>query len=177
MTRRLLSFVARMNILASLLLLGLGALPINTVFEEEMVVITSEDLDRKRSPVFFAVHRMGDTGFSIDFALTEASGKAADFGPFQLCVLNQPLTLADLPGKLAQGNLFRRSQVVREERATFELRKEEIPNSVLVISLVTRSEPGARNVRGYCLPLAEVMKTARLASRRPMISTGRPTAA
>src|SRR5204863_3509615 len=103
-------------------------------------------------------HRLGTTGFSIDFGLTESSGLAPDIGPYQLCVLNQPLKLADLPGQLARENLMARTEVVRQERATFELRREDIPNSAVVIYLVTRTQPDARHVRGFCLPLAELMK-------------------
>jgi len=166
-----------MNLLASLLLLGLGALPINTVFEDEVVVITSEDLDRKRSPVFFAVHRLGGTGFSIDLALTPSSRMAPDLGPFQLCVLSQPVSLANLPGTLAHANLILRTESVRKDRATFDLRNEEVPHSALLIYLVTRAQTDSRTIRGFCLPLPELMKAARIADRRPLNETGSPPAA
>jgi hypothetical protein len=162
------------NILPSLLLLGLGALPINAVLEEEISVLTAEDIERKHSPAFFAVHRVGDRGISIDCALKSPASAAADIGPYQLCVLGEPVTREDLPAKLSQANLIVRTQTVREERATFNLSNEEVPNSAVVIYLADPSPSGARNIRGVCLPLAELMKTVPLARRHPLGGADHP---
>jgi len=164
-----------MNLLSSLLLLGLSTLPVNAALDEEVVVLTADDIEHKRSPVFFGVHRAGNTGVSIDFALAEASGFAADAGPYQLEVLKQPVTPAELPRQLAKADLIARTEVVHQERATFELTKEEIPNSALMIYLADRTAAGTRKIRGFCLPLTELMKTMPQA-RRELLTGGNPSA-
>ncbi|HWA28161.1 MAG TPA: hypothetical protein VG734_21095 [Lacunisphaera sp.] len=160
-----------MNILSTLLLLGLAALPVNAALEEEVVVLTAEDIAQKRCPVFFAVHRAGDTGVSIDFALRDSTAVAGDVGPYQLEVLKQPVTPADLPRKLTESGLIARLEVVRHERATFELGRDEIPNSAVMIYLAEGTDAGTRKIRGYCLPLAELMKTLPLPRRQLLTGT------
>lgn len=166
-----------MNMLSSLLLVGLSALPVTATLEEEVVVLTAEDLERKRCPVFFAVHRAGDTGISIDFMLPTSSSVAPEAGPYQLEVLKQPLAAEQLPRQLIRPELIARTEVVRQDRATFDLKKDEIPNSALMIYLADKTQAGVRKIRGFCLPLAELMKSLPRDRRNLLAGSDQPPTA
>ena len=134
-----------------LLLFGLSALSLKAGINLDVVAVTQDEIARKTIPVTCDIVRKVDGSVTLRLSLKEPFGVVGEFIGYELRVLNKPVLISELKSEFFNLDLIARRMGKRDKIAEFEILKEEIPNSYIVITSALGEAHGMANWRSLCL--------------------------
>ncbi len=141
------------------LLLVLSALSLKAGIRIDVVAVTQEEIAMKTIPVNCDIVRKKDGAVTLKLSLKEPFGVVGDFVGYELRVLNKPVSNSELKSEFFNLDLIARRVGNRDKIAVFEIQKEEIPNSYIVITSALGEANVMSNWRSLCLSVSALLAT------------------
>lgn len=144
-----------MKSLAFFPLLLLVSLSAHAGIKADVTVVQRQDVERKAIPVFSDVLRKEDGSVAVTVSLKEHLGVVGEFAAYELRVSKTPISASGIRGDFFKLDTFARRISAREKVVKYELTKDEIPKSYIVISWWTgQRSDGMATMKNQCLPIS-----------------------